>query len=205
LIPERVTDFTSAPKMTGDLPKALTDEEVLRLLAYEDNNYRNMVIFELFLDTGLRLAEVANLELKDIHLSAGWAMVMGKGSKQAIVPLGKKLMRDLYIYVHQYRKPASDDVQALFLNPEGEALGREGIAILVRRALAHVGVEGKHGAHTLRHTFATNFLRNGGSLEALRRILRHSDIKITSRYIHLLSEDMVAEHRRASPLDKIRR
>jgi site-specific recombinase XerD len=160
---------------------------------------------ELFLDTGLRLNEVCALDLKDVHVQGAWCRVYGKGRKEAIVPLGRKLCRDLSIYIHAHRKPTYQDEPALFINRFGHRLEREGLAILVRRALANIGIEGKHGAHTLRHTFATNFLRNGGSLEALRRILRHNDIKVTQRYIHLVMDDVIGQHHQASPLDHMRK
>ena len=202
IITKRITDYTKPPRLSKDLPDGLSDEEVTDLLKYlkEKDNYRNWVIFELFLDTGLRLEELVNLDLSDIHVEEAWLKVFGKGSKEAIIPFGYRLSRDLHKYLHDYRfaLPGED---AFFTKEDGTRLGYEGVAVMVRRTLSDVRKDGKCGAHTLRHTFATKYLRNGGSLEALRKILRHNDIKVTQRYVHLVTEDVARDHRKASPLD----
>lgn len=199
------TDYTRAPKMDNDLPDALTKEEVTRLFKYlEDHRtYRDKVLFEFFLDTGCRLAEVVGLNLEDVHIKEGWVKVFGKGHKQGIVPIGMQLAKDLNTYILRYRKPKDPDEKALFLNHMDERLGYEGLSILVRRVLSDVGVDGKKGPHKLRHTFATNYLRNHGDLESLRRIMRHNNIKTTTRYTNLVMEDVLSAHRSASPLDNL--
>jgi site-specific recombinase XerD len=202
IITKRITDYTKPPRLSKDLPDGLSDEEVDDLFRYlnEKNNFRNKTIFELFLDTGLRLEEVCNLNVNDIHIEDAWLKVFGKGQKEAIVPFGYRLSKHLHKYFHDYRNalPGED---AFFVKEDGERLGYEGLAIMIRRTLSDVRKEGKCGAHTLRHTFATKYLRNGGSLEALRKILRHNDIKVTQRYVHLVTEDVKRDHRKASPLD----
>jgi len=119
--------------------------------------------------------------------------------------LGNRCARDLFTYIHSHRQ-ANAGEQTVFIGKSGYGLGYEGLAIMVRRAISEIRVgEGKRGAHVLRHTMATNFLRAGGNLETLRRILRHNDIKVTQIYAHLANEDILAEHRELSPLDFVYR
>lgn len=193
-----------APKLEYRLPEALTREELDRLMRYlrTQSNFRNRVIFEFFLDTGCRLNEVVLLNIQDINLDEGHCKVMGKGSKEGLVPLGHKLRKDLYAYIHRYRE-GEDGEPALFTSKFGTRLSRDGLATMIKRVMKTVGVQGKYGPHKLRHTFATNFLRNGGSLEALRRILRHNDIQTTLIYTHLGDEDILMAHGQASPLDRM--
>jgi len=106
--------------------------------------------------------------------------VFGKGRRDETVPMGPMLMRDLRAYIERYRKPAFPAEKALFLNKYDVKLERRGVQILVKRILYAAGIEKKVGPHLLRHTFATQYLRRGGSLEALRKILRHSNINVTA-------------------------
>jgi integrase/recombinase XerD len=207
MIPVCLTDYTKAPRMDQGLPTAMTEEEIGNLFAHleQDGSNRNIVIFELYLDTGLRMEEVCNLNVDDIHIHDGWLRVFGKGRKEGMVPMGVRLCKDLSHYMLRCRRPKDPEEKALFINKMGLRIGREGMSTMVRRTLADIGVIGKHGPHKLRHTFATNFLRNGGNLESLRRILRHTSIKTTQIYTNLLSEDIQSDHRKASPLDNYMR
>lgn len=193
-----------APKLEYRLPEAMTREELDRLMRYlrTQSNFRNRVIFEFFLDTGCRLNEVVRLNLQDINLDEGYCKVMGKGRKEGMVPLGHKLRKDLYAYIHRSREGEQGE-PALFTSKSGTRLSRDGMATMIKRVMKTVGVQGKYGPHKLRHTFATNFLRNGGSLEALRRILRHNDIQTTQIYMHLGDDDILMAHGQASPLDRM--
>jgi integrase/recombinase XerD len=105
--------------------------------------------------------------------------------------------------IFRHRRPKDENDPALFINRDGVRLEREGLSLLVRRIMVKAGVSGKAGPHKLRRTFATSFLRHGGNLEALRRILRHSNIVVTQRYTNLLTEDVMNQHRMASPLDNL--
>jgi len=201
-IPTQLTDFVRPIRLSDDLPECLTPAETERLLVVaRAASFRNLVIFEFFLDTGCRLSEVAGLDLEDIALEAGWAKIYGKGRREALVPLGRVLVRDLYQYITQHRDAEAGE-DALFTNIHGRRLGMEGMSMMVKRAMAAADVSGKRGAHKLRHTFATEALRNGMPLESVRKILRHRDIKVTQRYLHLTQGDVQEDHRQASPLDR---
>lgn len=204
-IPTCPTDKTKPPRVGGRLPSILTDEEVLALFRHlkeRKGRFRDEVIFTLFLDTGMRLEEVAKLRVDDVHINQGWIHIAsGKGGKEEIVPLGNRCARDLHTYIHRHRK-ANPGEQRVFIGKDGQGLSYEGLAGMIRKAIAAIRIgDGKGGPHVLRHTMATNYLRAGGNLETLRRILRHNDIRVTQIYAHLTNEDILAAHRQLSPLD----
>jgi integrase/recombinase XerD len=206
------TNKTQAPKLEDPIPSALSDDEVKALFRHikeEEGRiarFRNQVIFTLFLDTGMRLNEVACLTVDDLNIAEGRIHIKnGKGAKEGSVQMGNHLARALYTYLHRHRQ-ANPGEKALFIGKNGSALGYEGLSVMVRRAISAIRVgDGKRGAHVLRHTMATNFLRAGGSVEALQKILRHNDIRITQIYLHLTKEDIIEEHRRVAPLDFVYR
>jgi site-specific recombinase XerD len=197
-IAEDITQYTKNPKRDYHLPEVLSETQVkniFRKLRAEDN-YRNYVIFETFLYTGIRLNELTQLKVDDLNFETGRMKVWGKGHRDETVPMGPMLMRDLKNYILNFRKPAIPAEKALFVNQDGFKLERRGVQIMVKRILRNAGVTTKVGPHILRHTFATQYLRQGGSLEALRKILRHSNINVTARYTHLLTEDVDDDYHR---------
>ena len=206
LISTSPTDRTQPPRVDYDLPEALTKEEIRNIFHYLEitRNFRDKVLFEFFLDTGCRVAEVANLTLDDIHIVEGWAKVKGKGRKEGIVPLGNKLCSDLHLYISMYRI-APEDEKSLFVSSVAphKGLTRDGISSLVKRVHKAVGIKGKYGPHKLRHTMATQYIANGGDIAILRRILRHSNITVTQRYINLVQNDVQDSHRQFSPIDHL--
>lgn len=208
IITERVTDYVKPPRLSSRLPSILTDEEVEALLEdlKQSNRFRDLVIFELFLDTGLRVEEVFNLELRDVNIEGGWIRVFGKGNVEEIVPIGARVCRDLYAYIAMHRKPIIESEQAVFLSSHGrtrdERLTYEGLSKMVRRELERTRTQrGKRGPHVMRHTAGTNMIRGGASKEHVRRILRHRDGRITDQYLHLANGDLLEAHRSASPMD----
>lgn len=203
-----ITARTKPPKTDHSLPEALTKDEIFRIFEYIEihRTFRDKVIWEFFLDTGCRLSEVAGLKLDDVNLQEGWAKVFGKGRKEGIVPLGSKLCSDLQRYIVRYRQaPASES--ALFVSNRApyRRLTKDGLASLIKTVHKQVGITGKYGPHKLRHTMATQFISNGGDIAILRRILRHSDIKVTQRYINLVQNDVQSAHRDFSPMDHLNR
>lgn len=208
MITERATDYVKPPRLSSRLPNILTDEEIDMLFddLKRQGRFRDLVIFELFLDTGIRLDEAASLEVGDVNIEGGWIRVVGKGDVEDIVPIGARVCRDLYAYMSMCRQPAAERVQALFLSDHGPTNGYgisyEGMAIMVRRELSRIRTKGKRGAHVMRHTAGTNLIRGGASTEHVRRILRHRDSRITQQYLHLANADLLEAHRDASPVDR---
>jgi integrase/recombinase XerD len=206
LVVDAPTKKTSPPRVDRDLPDALTHEELLRIFDYlETRDFRDKVIFEFFLDTGCRLQEVVDLTIDDIHLTEGWAKIFGKGRREAIVPMGNQLCRDLHTYIFRHRK-APESERALFVSTIApyQAMTRDGISSMIKRVHKACGIEGKYGPHKLRHTMATQFITNGGDIAILRRILRHTNISVTQRYINLVQSDVQSAHKEHSPLDRLR-
>ncbi len=197
-----------APRLPQILPKVLTVEQVEQLFKQlkrdpSPRGKRNLVIFATFLDCGLRVNELANLKLNDVALGELYLMITrGKWKKQRPVPISPTLKRLLWRYINDWREKLRPKCDMLFVNHEGYPLVTTGMQIMVRRSLSQVGVQG--GPHMLRHTFATLYLRNGGSLEHLRLILGHVDLSTTQRYVHLVAGDLVDRHPEASPLQRLR-
>jgi len=202
------TEKVPRPRLDKLLPETISDEKLVALFQLLENKTttRIRLIFEFFLDTGCRVSEVVVLNVDDVHLEDGWAKIHGKGSREAIVPLGRNLTKSLSNYLYNTRPGLVQDEneKAFFLTRFGCRYTKSSLSMLVRRYLNEIGVEGKTGPHKLRHTFATNYLRYGGDVESLRRIMRHSSIHTTQRYIALLPEDIINAHQKASPLDNFR-
>lgn len=209
---ERIIDTNPAtgirPPNTGDeMPRTLSEEElkkVFRQLSGKDR-FRDKLIFELFLSTGIRLNECASLNVEDIDFENRYVHILhGKGGKQGRVPLEPTVAKDMSTYIHRFRD-ALDGETALFVNYRGTRLERRGIQTMIKRVLNNAGVDKKAGPHVLRHTFSTEFLRAGGGLEQLRKILRHSSITVTEKYLHLIDEDVQVEHLKISPIASLRK
>ncbi|MBA4376035.1 MAG: hypothetical protein C0401_07685 [Anaerolinea sp.] len=194
-IDEDISQYTRNPKRDVTLPEVLSEDQikkVFRLLKGRD--YRDQVIFETFLYTGIRLGELAELKIDDLNFETGRMKVFGKGRRYETVPMGPMLMRDLKSYIDHHRQPAFPAEQAVFLNKTGTKLEQRGVQMMIKRLLKQAGVTKKVGPHILRHTFATHYLRRGGSIEALRKILRHSNILVTAKYTHLMDEDVDSDY-----------
>ncbi len=151
----------------------------------------------LLFDTGLRIGELTSLRVDD--LQRGGLLVVGKGGHRRFVPLGRRAERDLRRAL--VRRDAGPGAP-LLVQRGGAALTAAAVAQGMRRLSRRLGLNGvRVSPHTCRHTFATAFLANGGSLLALQQILGHHDLAMVRRYVHLSPEQLAAQHRAASPLD----
>jgi site-specific recombinase XerD len=146
------------------------------------------------LDSGIRATELCGLTMDDI--SAVSLKVHGKGDKERSVPLSDRSWKAIMNYL-QSRDHAED--KALFVSERGRALTRSGLYQLLKRLGESVGVERAH-PHRLRHTFAINYLRNGGDVYTLMKILGHSSMEMTKKYLAIAQADVEIVHRRASPV-----
>jgi integrase/recombinase XerD len=159
----------------------------------------------IFLDTGIRVSELADLTLENVNLDHMQLKVYGKGSKERTVPIGVRVQRAIWKYLQQYRPdPASPRFTTLFLTKDGKPVTKGRIETQIKRYEERAGITGvRCSPHTFRHTFATSYLRNGGNVFSLQRILGHSSLETTMVYINLAQTDVQDAHRRYSPADNI--
>jgi integrase/recombinase XerC len=205
------------PKIPKPLPKFLTEEERERIVTYlggpDPTNARNLAIFCLFLDTGLRVSELAAIKVSDVHWRRNEIKVWGKGSKERRVGFGKKTARCLRAYVDFHRRRVAElDVSEdrLFLchgghshgggETIGEPLSAHGIKLLFQRLSAKLGI--RLHPHKLRHTFSTDFLKNGGSVADLQRILGHESPQMSLYYAHVTNTDAVEKQKSNGVVDR---
>jgi site-specific recombinase XerD len=195
------------PKAERRVIEALTPEEIARVLGAinpnTDAGARDHAFVILLLDSGLRCSELANATVADINIEGGYLKVMGKGGKERIVPFGATAQKALMRYLLHFRpEPFNPAIQELFLTLEGRPLTYDGARMMFRRIAERSGVERLH-AHLCRHTFATNYLINGGDVFTLQQILGHTTLEMVRRYVNLASPHVTLQHRKFSPMDRM--
>lgn len=200
------TDGIKSPKLGIHLPTYLTIDEVNKLLDIEVTDAfssRNKAILELMYATGLRISEVISLEFKNIDYDECIIRVMGKGSKERIVPVNDYAIRYLKEYIDNYRPELvkNEINNYIFLNNHGRMLTRQGIFKMIKNYAALKNIKKTIGPHTLRHTFATHLLENGADLRVIQELLGHSDISTTQIYTHLTKEALHNEYKKYFPRD----
>ena len=211
LVDEKYTSINpssllEAPKLPQKLPTVLTVPEVEKLMDVIDDSkplgLRDIAMIELMYSAGLRVSEVIELKLIHLLMNQGLIRVLGKGSKERIVPLGQKAANWVEKYVNNIRptlvkKSRSDD--ALFLNNRGGKLSRMGIWKIITNYARMTGIRKKVSPHTLRHSFATHLLEGGADLRAVQEMLGHADISTTQIYTHLDKHYLKEVHRTFHP------
>jgi site-specific recombinase XerD len=195
------------PKVYQKVISTLSDDEIRAILALftpmNVSNTRNQTIFMLMLDTGLRMGELINLKMEDIHMNEGLLKVLGKGKKERIVPMGSNAQRALQRYLFRYRpQPLCTSIDNVFLSLVGEPVTENSVKLIFSRLAKKSGISRLH-AHLCRHTFATRFLINGGDVFTLQRILGHSTLEMVRHYVNLASDHVVIQHQKYSPLDRV--
>lgn len=181
------------PKKASTLPKAISPQSIEKLLEAPDTTtplgVRDRTILELMYATGLRISELVNLELSDLHLTMGFIQTMGKGEKERIVPLGEMASQWLDNYLNGARIYLSDksgeESDYVFLNSRGHGLSRQGVWKKVKQLALEAGIDQNVTPHTLRHSFATHLLENGADLRMVQELLGHADISTTQIYTHI--------------------
>lgn len=200
-----VTEVMSGPKRWRTLPDVLSPEAVARLLGSANatgwKGRRDRAILELFYACGLRVSELASLQLDDVHFDAGYIRCEGKGRKQRVIPLGQQAEAALRLYLSESRPQLATDGTGgtVFLSRLGRPLLRQTLwAMIVRQARA-AGIAGRVTPHVLRHCFASHLLANGAQLRAIQEMLGHVDIATTQIYTHVDQGRLLAIHRRYHP------
>lgn len=200
------TELLESPKLGDHLPEVLTTEEVDRLEQAIDlskwEGQRNKAIIEVLFSCGLRVSELVNLKMSALYLDEQFVRIMGKGSKERLVPISENAIEQLrYWFIdrsHMNIKPGEEDY--VFLNRRGAHLTRTMILIMIKRLGAEAGIQKTISPHTLRHSFATALLEGGADLRAIQSMLGHESIGTTEIYTHIdthtLREEILNHHPR---------
>jgi integrase/recombinase XerD len=212
LLDERIdTDPTAlleAPRIGRKLPKVLSVKEIDDLINAIDlskpEGHRNKAIIETLYSCGLRVSELINLRLSDLFFDQGFIKVTGKGNKERLVPISSKAIREIDIYIKQYRSHCNPDKQSeniLFLNRRGKKLTRVMIFTIIKILAEIIGLKKTISPHTFRHSFASHLIDGGADLRAVQEMLGHESIITTEIYTHLdteyLRDTIIQYHPRA--------
>lgn len=193
------------PKKKQHLPQVLTKEEVEKLLRSPNTGQvlglRDRAMLELMYATGLRISEIINLKLEDLHLTMGTLQALGKGHKERIVPVGDEAIKWVNRYLEEARPKLLKQKRSnyLFLNFHGNNLTRQGVWKNLKAEVRKAGIQKNITPHTLRHSFATHILENGADLRIVQELLGHADISTTQIYTHLSNKQLADIYNRAHP------
>ena len=195
-----------APKIPKKLPQYVDQKDMEHLFAdipFEDTfeGLRDRTILELFYATGMRLSELLNLKIQDIHLQDNTIKVLGKRNKERLVPFGNRLSELLTMYLGNLEKKIVEGTKNnyIFVTANGEQLYPKAVYRIVRKYLDMVTTIDKRSPHVIRHTFATHLLNNGADLNAIKTILGHSSLAATQVYTHNSIEKLKSIYKQAHP------
>jgi integrase/recombinase XerD len=202
------TAMVDLPKIGRKLPEFLTVEEIDLIEETVDlskpEGQRNKAMIEVMYSCGLRVSELINLTITHIYKDEGFVRIIGKGNKERLVPVSKKALKDIDLYMHwRNHLPEIDkkDSDILFLNRRGHRLSRVYVFTMVKELASRAGVKKKISPHTFRHSFATHLVEGGADLRAVQEMLGHESILTTEIYTHLdrqyLRDTVLAFHPRA--------
>jgi integrase/recombinase XerD len=195
----------ASPKRGRTLPAVLNGDEVERLLGSvsADNPlaWRDRAILEFAYATGARVSEITRVEAKDVLSDEGLARLYGKGSKERLVPLGRRAIGALAVYTRETRPNLEHGKGQgrLFLNARGTPISRVGIWGIIKRYAKAAGISKRVTPHTLRHTFATHLLEGGADLRAVQEMLGHADLSTTQLYTKVDRDYLRTVHRNYHP------
>ena len=193
-----------SPKLPSKLPNYLTEEEVDKLMNVNLDSpfsYRNKAMLELLYATGLRVSELISLKFNDIDLNNDFVRVIGKGSKERIVPMSDLAVKWLGIYLNQYRPIIlkNKDSEYLFISNALKPISRQGFFKIIKQEVRRAGINKDVSPHVLRHSFATHLLNHGADLRVIQELLGHSDISTTQIYTHLVNEKIKKDYEEYHP------
>tara|TARA_B100000287_G_scaffold79284_3_gene71482 strand:- start:1190 stop:2089 length:900 start_codon:yes stop_codon:yes gene_type:complete len=189
------TELIESPKLSKKLPETLNIEEIEKILnSIELNSFeglRNRAIIETLYSCGLRVSELTNITFQNLFLDIGFIKVIGKSSKERLVPIGTSAIKYIKKYNDEYRKliKVKDGNEGyLFLNRRGSKISRNMIFIIIKNISKKIFLNKKISPHTFRHSFATHMIEGGADLRAVQEMLGHESITTTEIYTHLNKE-----------------
>ena len=205
LLPANPAENLSLPRRWQRLPKALSSQEIEKLLAPETpetaQNLCDRAVLELAYASGLRLAELRGVRLEQLHLDAGFLNVVGKGNKERVVPLGRKAVAALRRYLDVARpqlvRPRS--TANVFLTQRGTPFAPVTLWLRIKQRVRRAGIARNVTPHMLRHSFATHLLEHGADLRVIQELLGHASISTTEVYTHVAGSRLREVHRKYHP------
>ena len=205
---ENVMQRLKLPKLPTIQPEPLSEEEIRKVLAicldHTLERLRNYSMLMLFLDTGIRLNELITLRQSKIDFVIGEMTVLGKGNKERKVPIGSQAKKALIEYLTKERPEPENprDADCVYLNADRHPISNEVVEKVFQRVKKAAGLPNFH-PHICRHTFSVRYLINGGDVFSLQKILGHSSLEMTRKYVNLASGDVKDKHRLFSPMDNL--
>lgn len=206
-IKEDPAKLISTAKKEAHLPEVLTIEEIDMLIAAIDTNtdigIRNKAIMEVLYSTGMRISELTELKLAQIHLNQKYLIALGKGNKERICYLGDEAITSLRTYITKVRiKHINTPTDLCFLNYQGNHLSRNYIFKYLKELAIKAGINKEISPHTIRHSFATHLLQNDVSLRMVQEMLGHENISTTQIYTHIENERLKEVYMNAHPMSE---
>jgi len=210
ILKKNPTEGISGPKVGKALPRAISVEDVEKLLEQPDKvstpeAKRDKAMLELVYATGMRVSEMVSLNLRDVNLKAGFVRCFGKGSKERIIPIHSKAIKAVKTYIDEARPRilGATSETAMFLNRRGQRLTRQGFWLILKGYAEKAKIEADITPHVLRHSIATHLLHSGKmNLRELQELLGHANISTTQIYTHLTTEHLRKVYESSHPRAK---
>lgn len=204
LVKTNPVDRINTLRFPRSLPEYLSEKDIMRLfdeIEYDTtfSDIRNKLIMETFFGTGVRLSELKNIKIADIYFSNNQLKVLGKRNKERLVPLHNTLKNTLNEYLKVRNETFGENVPFLLLTDKGEQIYEKMIYRIVKHYLSLVTTKVKKSPHMLRHSFATVLLNNGAELNAIRKLLGHSNLSATQIYTHTTFDKIKKTYKQAHP------
>ena len=191
--------LVSSPKQDKHLPSFLTEDEVTKLiesaLPKDERGLRDRAILETFYSTGMRISEIAGLNIDDIDFIGSVVKVLGKGKKERLAPIGDRAVAAIRNYLERRKKQS----ETVFLNKNGRRITTRGIRNIVGKYIRLAGIRQGISPHTLRHSFATHLLNRGADLRSVQELLGHANLSTTQVYTHLTTDKLKSVYDKAHP------
>ena len=192
IISQNPTELLESPRIGRKLPDTLNLDEVNMLIDSIDlsseNGQRNKAILETLYGCGLRVSELIELKLSNLHFKQGYINIIGKGNKERLTPIGSVAMKQIQLYIDNFRNHQniqSGEEDIVFLNNRGHKLSRVMIFLIIKKQMELTGLRKNVSPHTLRHSFASHLVDKGADLRAVQEMLGHESITTTEIYTHL--------------------
>jgi integrase/recombinase XerD len=204
-VKEDITSVLETPKLWKTLPDVLDLNEVEAILGkpntLKKQGLRDKAALELMYATGMRVSELVNLKVSDVHLDVGFVRCIGKGQKERIIPVGRKAKEALQKYLARARPKflKKGESSALFLTRLGKPMSRQSFWMVIKRYVREARIKKRVTPHTLRHSFATHLLQRGADLRVVQELLGHANISTTQIYTHINKERLKQIHQKFHP------